>query len=375
MLKYGVLSHSQVEARSLPFTPIYDRQIVTGRSKRVTPADKSLWNYANLYFQARNPMLYRVLDEKGAQSIVILGVSSNVLKRKDIFVSVGNAASGASPILPASEGLQAIYSMWDIVASDWWKEEDGTKRKIMAECLVPDFVSPDEIHTIYVASQIIAENLRTSIPPRVSIVPEPHMFFLPSQRTRITERLFLVDGDMFFSKLQTLTISVNTVGVMGKGLASRTRYQFPDVYVAYQDACRQKQLQVGKPYLYKREGSLDRQLADDPGSLPEINANKWFLLFPTKKNWREQSELEWIEEGLQWIVESYRREGIESLAVPALGCGLGGLEWRTVGPLMCKYLRQLDIDVAIYLPREQKIPDEMLTRQFLLGNPPSVTKV
>jgi hypothetical protein len=53
---------------------------------------------------------------------------------------------------------------------------------------------------------------------------------------------------------------------------------------------------------------------------------KWFLLFPTRRHWREKSDIGGIEKGLQWIRDNYRREGIQSLAIPALGCGLGGLD-------------------------------------------------
>lgn len=62
---------------------------------------------------------------------------------------------------------------------------------------------------------------------------------------------------MLFSQMQTLTVSVNTVGVMAKVLVSRAKHQFPDMYVVYQDICRSKAFQMGKPYLYKREASLD----------------------------------------------------------------------------------------------------------------------
>ncbi len=192
------------------------------------------------------------------------------------------------------------------------------------------------------------------------------MFFQPIWTTRLTAFISLVEGDMFFSTMHTLTVSVNTVGVMGKGLASRAKYQFPDVYVMYQDACRKKTLQIGQPYLYKRESYLDEQLADDPGSLPNANSTKWFLLFATKRSWREKSDINGIEEGLKWVQGNYKAEGVRSLAVPALGCGLGGLEWRDVGPLMCKYLSQLHIPVAVYLPREREIPRDQLTKGFLL---------
>ena len=193
------------------------------------------------------------------------------------------------------------------------------------------------------------------------------MRILPLSRRRIGVNLSLVKGDIFFTELQTLTIPVNLQGVMGKGLASRAKYQFPDVYVAYQDACRAKQITETKPYLYKREASLDEELADYGSQLDTPNAVKWFLLFATKRRWQENSRMDDIEGGLQWVRDNFRKQGIQSLAIPALGCGLGRLKWKDVGPLMCRYLHGLGINVAIYLPREGAIPAQYLTQAHLLG--------
>jgi hypothetical protein len=193
------------------------------------------------------------------------------------------------------------------------------------------------------------------------------MFFLPAKRYRITETLYLAEGDMFFSKMQTLTISVNVVGIMGKGLASRAKYQFPDVYVVYQDACRKKWLKIDKPYLYKREASFEDELFDEPGSYINSNEAKWFLLFATKRHWRENSDLEGIEAGLCWLEKNHQIEGIKSIALPALGCGLGKLDWKVVGPIMCQHLSRLTIPVSIYLPRERDIPQEFLKREYLIA--------
>lgn len=372
ILQRGILSHAMVEQLGLPFAPVYDAAIVTRRRDRLTPNGVSLWEFANLYFQPRNPMLYRVLAERDEDHIAVIGVRPQVLDLPGTLVSTGGAAHSLSDIVPASEGIAIITrEIWPVLASDWWREEDGSKRKIMAECLVPRYVPPDLIQTVYVANCRTAERIRNEInryAPTVGVVAEPHMFFRPRKQWPITDDLSLAEGDMFFSHMQTLTISVNTVGVMGKGLASRAKYQFPDVYVFYQDLCRSKQLRMGRPYLYKREVSLDRQLADDSVPLPEFNASKWFLLFPTKRHWRERSDIGHIDEGLQWVVNHYKVEGIQSLAVPALGCGLGGLDWRDVGPLMVRHLNGLGIPVVIYLPQEKEIASEYLTREYLLGS-------
>jgi O-acetyl-ADP-ribose deacetylase (regulator of RNase III) len=367
ILRLGILSHEGVEREGISYTRIYDKEIVADRKDKLTPDGKSLWSFANLYFNARNPMLYRVIHERSLDDIAVVCVRPTMLQREDILITTGNARASLSRILPGSKGIEVLPEIKRQVDIVWWKQEDGSKRKIMAECLVPDLVPPDYIEEIYVASHEVREKVKARLPSRIPIIPEPNMFFQPSRRKGLTSNLTLVDGDMFFSRMQTLTISVNTVGVMGKGLASRTKYQFPDVYVEYQDACRNKKLKMGKPYLFKREASLDYELADEPSSLSNADAEKWFLLFATKKHWRERSDITGIEEGLQWIQRNHNREGIQSLAVPALGCGLGWLKWRDVGPLLCRYLSALDIQVAIYLPREEKVPEELLSKDFLLG--------
>lgn len=367
ILSRGILSHEIVEKENLPFTRIYNEGIVANRRNRLTPDGRSLWSFANLYFQPRNAMLYQVVYEKGFEEIAIVAVREDILRQSGIYITTGNAAHSESEILSPREGRQVIANMTDLLNSDWWKKEDGSKRRMMAECLVPETVPPMYIDGIYVAKHSVATKLKAILSQQqVEVIPAPSLFFQPAQRIALTDRLFIVEGDMFFSRMQTLTISVNCVGVMGKGLASRAKYQFPDVYVFYQDLCRDQTLTMGKPYLYKRESSLEQELAEEPPSDFNGNSETWFLLFPTKNHWREQSDIGGIEKGLEWLIENALNLGIKSLAVPALGCGLGGLEWDQVGPLMCRYLFRLGIPVEVYLPAEKKILPTSLTKQFLL---------
>lgn len=372
ILRNGILSHKQIEERQINYTPIYDEEIVKNRRNRTIPdgSNRNLWDFANLYFQPRNPMLYRVICEKSVNDIVVIALNnSEILNRDDVFISLGNAASSATEILLVKEGKEELHKLRKILDKEWWTEESGDKRKIMAECLVPEMISPEYFHTIYVANHDIAEKVKKLLPStKIPVIPQPDMFFKPSREIKITPILYITDGDMFFSRMQTLTISVNCVGIMGKGLASRAKWQFPDVYVQYQYVCRNRTLQMGKPYLYKRESSLDYQLADEPATLKNGNDATWFLLFPTKQHWKENADIKGIEKGLKWIVDNYKKEGIQSLALPALGCGLGNLKWQDIGPLMCKYLSNIDIKVRIYLPAEKKIPEEYLTKEFLLGS-------
>jgi O-acetyl-ADP-ribose deacetylase (regulator of RNase III) len=137
-------------------------------------------------------------------------------------------------------------------------------------------------------------------------------------------------GDIFESKAQTIVNPVNCKGYMGKGLALAFRERYPDMFIVYQEECRTGKLRIGKPTFYS-------------------DSTPWILNFPTKDHWREPSKLEYIKEGLQFVVANYKQFGIISIAFPKLGAGLGTLSWDEVGPLMAKYLSQLDIDVYIYI--------------------------
>lgn len=375
MFQLGVLSHAQIEAQEVQYKSVYDAGIVSWRKEKKTPDGLSLWDYANLYFQPRNPMLYRLVMEGKLNDIAILGIQRDVLSLEGVLVTTGNAARSETVILRRSEWKKHKDEIVKNTDVEWWSEMDGSKRRIMAEVLVPNRVPPDKINSIYVPNKDALSKVRAllkqnfpDILGKVPIIPEPHMFFQPHRVHILTSLLKLVEGDMFFSPMQTLTISVNTVGVMGKGLASRAKYQFPDAYVVYQDACKKNIIQPGRPFLYKREASLDVELADEPYHLTNANRRTWFLFFPTKRHWREPSRLEDIVRGLEWIVENYQNEGIQSLALPALGCGLGGLDWGVVGPIMAKYLSRLKIEVHIHLPLERSIPEEQLSKEFLLGH-------
>jgi O-acetyl-ADP-ribose deacetylase (regulator of RNase III) len=152
-------------------------------------------------------------------------------------------------------------------------------------------------------------------------------------------------GDMFESDAQTLVNTVNTEGIMGKGVALEFRKRFPAMYDDYVERCRRGEVRLGEPYLY--QGLHDQ----------------WILNFPTKSTWRSHSRLSDIQAGLKHLNRHYREWGIRSLAVPPLGAGLGGLEWRVVGRVLYRAFRELDIPVYLYAPHGT--PDEQLSPDFL----------
>lgn len=152
-------------------------------------------------------------------------------------------------------------------------------------------------------------------------------------------------GDLFESKAQTLVNTINTVGVMGKGIALEFKKRFPEMFDDYLKRVREGKVQLGEPYLFTR---------------PQP---PWIINFPTKRHWREVSHISDIVKGLGHLERHYRGWGITSLAVPPLGCGQGGLEWRVVGPTLYEHLQQLQIPVVLYAPHGT--PREQLSLSFL----------
>lgn len=137
-------------------------------------------------------------------------------------------------------------------------------------------------------------------------------------------------GDIFASTAQVIVNPVNCKGHMGKGLALAFKQRYPHMFVTYQQECREEKLRIGHPTLYK-------------------TSTPWILNFPTKDHWRDDSKVEYLEASLQYFVAHYKTLEITSIAFPKLGAGLGKLSWNIVGPLMIKYLSQVDIDVYIYI--------------------------
>jgi O-acetyl-ADP-ribose deacetylase (regulator of RNase III) len=125
------------------------------------------------------------------------------------------------------------------------------------------------------------------------------------------------EGDLLNATVEALVNTVNTHGVMGKGLALQVKRAFPGVFEDYRRACRDGQVAIGRMHVVERVGSP-----------------RYVINFPTKREWWKPSELEFIETGLRDLVSEVQRRGIRSIAVPPLGCGLGGLDWRVVRPLI-----------------------------------------
>lgn len=371
ILQRGIYCRQKVNEMQLNQKDIHDESVLARRNKTVPLTKKNLQDYVNLYFQPRNAMLYRLTRNYPYEEIIVLSIKSTVLENPDALVSNRNAAADNAEFFSARDGLKKINHK-DLEKTHW-TDSDDSKQKMMAEVLVPEHIAPEYVDSIYVGNARTRDKISKIVNnfPNVvnDVIEESDIFFLPTLQRKIAGNLSISKGDMFFSNMQTFTISVNIVGVMGKGLASRAKYQFPHAYVIYQDHCKSKKLKIGKPTLFRYGTRIEEELADYAEQLKENNINgvRWLLFFPTKRHWREDSRLEDIEESLQWLVKNYEKQGIESIAMPALGCGLGNLDWSEVGPMMCHYLAQMSIKSCIYLPVETPPPNEQLTPDYLLS--------
>lgn len=364
ILQEGIYSHNKVAEEGIESKSIHDKGVIARRDKVIPLTGKNLQTYTNLYFQPRNAMLYRLIKTMKKNELVVLQIKPSVIEIKGVCFSDRNAAVSRVSFRNDMKEID-----FEIFKGEFGLDSNGTKEKMMAEALVPDVVPPEYIMGIHVEDE--SHDAVKKIAGDIPISANYRMFFLPEYRRKIRYGITLAKGDMFYSSMQTFTISVNIKGIMGKGLASRTKYQFPDAYVQYQDDCKNKKLKIGKPTLYKRDIRIEEELADDATQLGEKilqNGSRWFLFLPTKGDWRNDSNIEDIEKSMQWLLKNYEKEGIKSIALPALGCGLGKLRWQEVGPMMCRYLSKMDIPSSIYLPMEQKISPDFLTEKYLLDS-------
>lgn len=145
-----------------------------------------------------------------------------------------------------------------------------------------------------------------------------------------------VTGNILNSSAQALVNTVNTMGVMGKGVALQFKKVYHNNYRAYENACKNNEVQVGKMFV-----TVDSSTA---------SGEKIIINFPTKTNWRKPSEYKYIEDGLEDLVKTINKHAIKSIAIPPLGAGNGGLKWEKVKRIIEEKLGHLDIDILVFEP-------------------------
>ena len=150
-------------------------------------------------------------------------------------------------------------------------------------------------------------------------------------------------GNILAENAEALVNAVNCVGVMGRGVALMFKNAFPENFEAYAYACRREEVRPGQMFVVEQD---------------RLAGPRYIVNFPTKRHWRGKSRMEDIESGLRDLRRVIREKGIRSIAIPPLGSGLGGLDWREVRPQIEEALRDLDgVCVVIFEPHDSAIPD------------------
>ena len=147
----------------------------------------------------------------------------------------------------------------------------------------------------------------------------------------------LMKGNIFETQAQAVVNPVNCVGVMGAGLALRFKQFYPEMFAEYQQKCITQSLQPGKLHIWK---------------MPD--QDRYIINFPTKMHWKDPSKINYINSGVSSLIILLNQKSIHSVAIPALGCGLGGLEWEPVRDAIIAQFQQRapDLHVFLYAPKD-----------------------
>ena len=152
-------------------------------------------------------------------------------------------------------------------------------------------------------------------------------------------------GDLLKEKVDALVNTVNCVGIMGKGIALQFKMAYPENFKAYKKACDHGEVIIGKMFITETQGLFQP---------------KYVINFPTKKHWREKSNIDYIEQGLDDLVKQIERLNIKSIALPPLGCGYGGLNWETVKRSITSKLEHLEnVEIKLFAPSKSPLPEKL----------------
>jgi len=145
-------------------------------------------------------------------------------------------------------------------------------------------------------------------------------------------------GNLLEARAEALVNTVNTVGVMGKGIALMFKERFAENFRRYAVACKAKEIRTGKMFVTE---------------VNELDGPRWIVNFPTKQHWRGDSRMEWITDGLQDLRRFLIESGVKSVAIPPLGAGNGGLDWNDVRPQIEAALADLDTEILVFEPTQK----------------------
>ncbi|MFN3130285.1 macro domain-containing protein [Roseibium sp.] len=148
-------------------------------------------------------------------------------------------------------------------------------------------------------------------------------------------------GNIFVGRTEAIVNAVNCIGVMGKGIALEFKRRWPDYFADYKSRCKRKSILTGQVTVYESNNLLAAE------------EFRYLISFPTKLHWRTPSKIEFIDTGLADLTEKTVEFGIKSMALPALGCGNGGLDWSEVKPIIQARLSTVpDVRFLVFTPAD-----------------------
>lgn len=352
----GLWSDAQCLARSLVTTNIGHRHIKQRRMGRpvVTRAGGSPGDYVPFNFCSRSVMLYPISrghgDYDGGQERIVHLVS-------DVQTAVALGRAWAFSDRHAELGHALHYDdlgrldevRWDVMGLTYWQDV-GADLLARREGRAPGGIPGPRVLSLDGGARD-----RRDEPGNRSPGGGCHRkLCAPAARDNparmallgvvVTER---GQGNLLRAEVDALVNTVNTVGVMGKGLALQFKKAFPEAFREYERACEAGELEPGRMHVVQR-----------------LAAPRFIINFPTKKHWRQRSRLEYVRDGLEDLVAKVRELGIESIAIPPLGCGNGGLDWQQVRPLIVEAFEALpEVRVVLFEPGGAPAASEVIDRR------------
>lgn len=152
-------------------------------------------------------------------------------------------------------------------------------------------------------------------------------------------------GNLLMEETQALVNTVNCVGIMGKGIALQFKMAYPDNFKEYKKACDHNEVKIGKMFITR---------------VDKLFGSRYIINFPTKVHWQEKSRLDYIEKGLDDLVRQIKKLEIKSIAIPPLGCGNGGLNWKDVKSVIENKLSPLkNLEIILYSPSKSPEPEKI----------------
>lgn len=340
ILKHGLHCRSS-ENRDPNFREIGNPDLIDKRRHRKIdlPPGGTLADYIPFYFTPHSPMLLNIKTgchgmRQTPMSDIVIFVSSlrTLAERKFPFVFTDRHAY--------LQTARFFTNLSDLNALDWPRlrardfrrdpDEPDKFERYQAEALVHQHLPVDALLGIgcHGAAHSRAPEWVVELSGR---------FPQSGGATRLVLLMIrYIQGNLLEASAEALINTVNEVGVMGKGVALMFREAFPENTRAYEAACKAGEVRVGRMFVTRNA---------------DLMGPRWIINFPTKQHWRHPSRLEWVQEGLRDLVRVLHKNGIRSVALPALGCGNGGLEWTRVrAEIETTFQGMQDVDILVFEP-------------------------